>query len=303
VSNHPLSLPIGAVERETGISKEVLRKWERRYGFPRPQRDAHGERVYAPEQVARLRLIKRLMDAGLRPSQVVPETAGNLTALAEQSHVRMAGPAAPQVEAALLEHLRSHDLLGLRRHLQRLLLEQGLRRFVLDTVAPFTYAVGEAWVRGELEVYEEHLYTEVVQGMLRTALETLTEVGGAPRILLTTPPEEPHALGMLMAAALFALEGAYCVPLGPQTPLEDIAAAVGAHRADVAVLSFSIAYPQRRILPVLTELRERLPREVAIWAGGAATARLGRAPEGIILTSSLEDAEEVVRMWRARRTT
>lgn len=287
------------MERETGISKEVLRKWERRYGFPMPQRDVHGERVYAPEQVARLRLIKRLMDAGLRPSQVVPESAGDLTALAERSHVRMAGPAAPQVEAALLQHLRNHDLLGLRRRLQRLLLEQGLRQFVLDTVAPFTYAVGEAWSRGELEVYEEHLYTEVIQGILRGALDTLTQADGRPRILLTTPPEEPHGLGMLMAAALFALEGAYCVPLGPQTPLEDIASAVLAHRADVAVLSLSIAYPQRRILPVLTELRERLPGEVALWAGGAATARLARAPSGVTLTPSLEDAETALRAWRA----
>lgn len=302
MSNPTPLLPISAVERETGISKEVLRKWESRYGFPRPGRDEQGERVYAPEQVARLRLIKRLMDAGIRPSKVVPEEAGDLTALAEQSHVRMAGPAAPQVEAVLLEHLRSHDLLGLRRRLQRLLLEQGLRQFVLDTVAPFTYAVGEAWSRGELEVYEEHLYTEVIQGMLRSALETLTDAGGQPRILLTTPPEEPHSLGMLMVAALFALEGAYCVPLGPQTPLEDIASAVLAHRADVVVLSFSIAYPQRRILPVLAELRTRLPRRVAIWAGGAGTSRLGKPPADVVVTPTLEAAREILLQWRHGQT-
>ncbi len=301
MSNPTPFLPISAVERETGISKEVLRKWESRYGFPTPGRDEQGERVYAPDQVARLRLIKRLMDAGIRPSKVVPEGAGDLTALAEQSHVRMVGPAAPQVEAVLLEHLRSHDLLGLRRRLQRLLLEQGLRQFVLDTVAPFTYAVGEAWSRGELEVYEEHLYTEVIQGMLRGALETLTDGEGQPRILLTTPPEESHSLGMLMAAALFALDGAYCVPLGPQTPLEDIASAVSAHRADVVVLSFSIAYPQRRILPLLAELRARLPRGVAIWAGGAGTSRLGRPPADVSITPTLEAAREVLLAWHDGR--
>jgi DNA-binding transcriptional MerR regulator/methylmalonyl-CoA mutase cobalamin-binding subunit len=298
MSNPTPLLPISAVERETGISKEVLRKWESRYGFPTPERDPQGERVYAPEQVQRLRLIKRLMDAGIRPSKVVPESAGDLAALAEQSHVRMAGPAAPQVEAMLLEHLRSHDLVGLRRRLQRLLLEQGLRQFVLDTVAPFTHAVGEAWSRGELEVYEEHLYTEVIQGMLRGALETLTDGGGQPRILLTTPPEESHSLGMLMAGALFALEGAYCVPLGPQTPLEDIASAVLAHHVDVVVLSFSIAYPQRRILPVLGELRTRLPGRVAIWAGGAGTSRLGKPPADVVITPTLEAARQVLLEWR-----
>lgn len=301
MSNPTPFLSISAVERETGISKEVLRKWESRYGFPSPERDLQGERLYGPDQVARLRLIKRLMDAGMRPSKLVPESAGDLKDLAEQTHVRMAGPAAPDMEATLLGYLRAHDLVGLRRQLQRMLLEQGLRQFVLDTVAPFTYAVGEAWSRGDLEVYEEHLYTEVIQGLLRGALEMLTDAGGQPRILLTTPPEEPHSLGMLMAAALFALDGAYCVPLGPQTPLEDIASAVLAHRADVVVLSFSIAYPQRRILPVLEELRTRLSRQVAIWAGGAGTARLVKPPVGVAVTPTLETATQVLLAWRHGR--
>jgi DNA-binding transcriptional MerR regulator/methylmalonyl-CoA mutase cobalamin-binding subunit len=294
-------LTISAVERETGISKEVLRKWESRYGFPTPDRDEQGERIYVPEQVARLRLIKRLMDAGFRPSKVVPVTAGDLMSIAEQSHVRMAGPASTQVELELLGQLRSHDLVGLRQRLQRLLLEQGLGRFVLDTVAPLTYAVGEAWSQGKLEIYEEHLYTELIQGILRGAVETLTDLKGQPRIIFTTPPEELHSLGILMVSALFALEGAYCVPLGPQTPLEDIAGAVLAHQADVVVLSFSIAYPHRRIAPVLAELRARLPLAVAIWVGGAGTSRLGKPPLGVTVTPALETAREVLLEWRRLR--
>lgn len=291
-------LPISAVERETGISKEVLRKWESRYGFPTPARDEQGERLYTPQQVARLRLIKRLLDAGQRPAKVVPETAGDLTALAEESHVRMAGPGASHVEADLLKHLRSHDLVGLRQRLQRLLLEQGLRQFVLDTVAPFTYVVGEAWARGDLEIHEEHLYTEVIQGMLRSAVESLRHGEGQPRILLTTPSDEPHSLGMLMVSAMFALDGAYCISLGPQTPLEEVASAVLAHRADVVVLSFSIAYPQRRIAPLLAELRTRLAASVAIWAGGAGTARMGKPPAGVTITPTLEAAQAELRAWR-----
>src|SRR5947209_13504875 len=49
-------------ERETGLSKDVLRVWERRYAFPRPKRDAHGERQYSSADVAKLRAIKRLME-------------------------------------------------------------------------------------------------------------------------------------------------------------------------------------------------------------------------------------------------
>ena len=63
----PPGLPIASVERETGLSKDTLRVWERRYGFPTPERDANGERLYAPFQVRRLAQIKRLIDRGHRP--------------------------------------------------------------------------------------------------------------------------------------------------------------------------------------------------------------------------------------------
>ena len=267
------ALHISAVERETGLSKEVLRKWESRYGFPAPLRDENGERVYPPEQVTRLRLIKRLMDRGMRPSKLVGQSSEKLMAAATPSAVpeteadRSPG-AGPGVTATVLALLRAHDLKTLRRRLGRLLQEQGLRTFVRDTTAPVTRAVGEAWARGELEVYEEHLYSEVIQGLLRSAMDPLNDPEGRPRMLLTTVPEEPHSLGLLMVAGVFVLGGAHCISLGPQTPLEDIASGARAHDVDVVVLSFSTAYPQRRIRPTLAELRQRLGPDLEIWAGG-----------------------------------
>jgi DNA-binding transcriptional MerR regulator len=67
----PALRSIGAVERDLGIAKETLRVWERRYGFPRPQRDANGERVYPADQVQRLMLVKRLLDQGYRPGKIM----------------------------------------------------------------------------------------------------------------------------------------------------------------------------------------------------------------------------------------
>ena len=66
-----LTVPIGAVERDTGLSKDTLRVWERRYGFPAPQRDAFGERAYPLAQVDKLRMVKRLLDHGHRPGRIV----------------------------------------------------------------------------------------------------------------------------------------------------------------------------------------------------------------------------------------
>ncbi len=298
--HHSNALPISAVERETGISKDVLRKWETRYGFPRPERDVHGERVYTPEQVQRLRRIKRLLDVGMRPARVVPETCADLC---PPEHVRSSRASAPGISApaaALLARLRAQDLPGLRLMLQRLLLFQGLRVFVMDTVIPLMHAVGAAWSAGELEIHEEHLFTEVLQGVLRGVQESLANVDGRPRVLLTTAPEESHGLGLQMVAALLALDGAHCVSLGTRTPLQDIANAAFAHRSDVVALSFSIAYPARRIQPTLAELRARLPASVAIWAGGAGTARRRVMVAGCELLPNLHALPVALAAWHAR---
>jgi hypothetical protein len=70
-----LRCSISDVERDLGVAKETLRVWERRYGFPQPQRDANGERVYPADQVHRLTLVKRLLDQGYRPGGAGVEMA------------------------------------------------------------------------------------------------------------------------------------------------------------------------------------------------------------------------------------
>ena len=176
------SLSISAVERETGISKDVLRKWESRYGFPAPLRDDQGERSYPPDQVARLRLIKRLMDTGLRPSRIVGESVETLDAMARSSRVTAPSPAGEEVAATTLAMLRGEDPAGLRQRLRRELLSRGVTDFVQDTLTPLSEAVGEAWARGEIGIHEEHLYTEVVQGLLRDVIANLSDPRGQPRI-------------------------------------------------------------------------------------------------------------------------
>lgn len=61
---------IGAVSRLTGVPADTLRVWERRYEVATPVRTASGTRLYAPEDVARLTMIKRLVERGDAISRV-----------------------------------------------------------------------------------------------------------------------------------------------------------------------------------------------------------------------------------------
>lgn len=293
---------ISTVERDTGLGKDTLRVWERRYGFPQPARDHHGERIYPAEQVERLRLIKRLIDQGHRPGKLFAASETELAALCSPCLVDKECDPEPaeQLVRQTLRLVKAHDVPALRQALSQAMMRMGLHSFVLDVVAPLNQAVGEAWMNGEFAVFEEHLYTEQMKSLLRQAIGSLPPGGGQPRILLTTVPEEQHILGLLMAEVLLVLDGATCISLGTQTPLFDIQMAALAHRADIVAVSFSGAFPVRQVLPLLSQLRQLLPAPVELWVGGAGAQR-AVTPAGISLLSSLQAVIDALATWRNSR--
>ena len=304
-ADEPL-LPIAAVERETGLGKDTLRAWERRYGFPVPVRDALGVRGYPRSLVDRLALIRRALLAGQRPGRLLAMPAAELDALLaglarEPERRAPVGPPPPVLDVREgLVALRNGGAEALRHWLTLGLARTGLASFVVDGIAPLTVAVGEAWLDGSIAVYEEHLYSEALQAVLRSALVPF-EAGletRAPRLLLTTVPGEAHGLGLLMAEAMLTLEACRCQSLGTQTPLGDIVAAAAAHRIDVVALSFSASLPAPQALAALAELRARLPAGVALWAGGASSALNGLRVPGIRVMAGLVELRDAVADWR-----
>jgi DNA-binding transcriptional MerR regulator/methylmalonyl-CoA mutase cobalamin-binding subunit len=300
------ALSIAAVERDTGLSKDTLRVWERRYGFPSPTRDAQGERVYPLQQVEKLRVVKRLLDAGHRPGAVVALTQEQLEHLGQSATEPLAAAsdgelAAPERQACI-DLIRAHDAPRLRSELTRHLTRMGVARFVTELAAPLNAAVGEAWLRGHLEIYEEHLYAETLQGVLRTAIGSVPEPvdPASPRVLLSTFPGEPHVLGLLMLEAVLAMEGCRCTSLGTQTPLWDIGLAAAACRSDVVALSFTACLNPNQIVEGLAELRRKLPAAVQIWAGGSAPVLHRRPLTGVQAFAGLAGMASAVASTRDR---
>jgi len=288
---------IGAVERNAGLSKDTLRVWERRYGFPRPVRDEHGERMYSEADVEKLRLLKRLIDRGYRPGKIVDLASDDLRKLADT----LGEAETPPALRALIELVKSHQAPDLHAALAQILVRDGLQRFILETIAPLNYHVGVAWMRGYIEIYEEHLYTEVTQSLLRGAISGIPPSGRPPKVLLTTFPNEQHALGILMVQALLGGNGATCISLGTQTPLDDIVGAAMGHEIDIVALSFSAAFSSNHLVEGLTELRARLPARVSLWAGGGNPALTRRPIEGVTVLTRLDEVSAALETWRTLR--
>src|SRR5450755_3105312 len=296
MDNEQVLLNISAVERETGLSKDVLRIWERRYGFPEPHRDDNAERQYPQEQVAKLRAIKRLMDTGMRPGKLMLASLAELNTLAESRASPRRDTIAPALERDLLALLQSHSAPALQHALSNQLMREGLQRFVLNTVAPLNRVVGEMWMRGELQVFEEHLFTEQLQVAMRTAINAFPRQAAVPRVLLTTLPGEQHGLGLLMVEALLVPEGTQCISLGTQTPIDDIVRAALAHKVHIVAVSFSAAFALRQAGDALSELRRHLPASTQIWAGGEMTRRLRKSLPGVRLIPDLSAAIGALRI-------
>jgi len=304
VSTQTVPSTISDVERDTGVAKETLRVWERRYDFPQPMRDPNGERVYPIEQVHKLRLVKRLIDLGYRPGKVIQYSTAELQALTGQATGSLHGASVtPPALQSYLDLCKSHQMEALRRKLSQALLMMGLKSFVIELVAPLTALIGEAWASGALATFEEHLYTESLTVVMRSAIFAMPQANasnlGAPRIMLTTLPQERDGLGLLMAEAMCVAEGAHCISLGVQTPLLDIVEAARVQRIDIIALSFSVGMNARQALDALAELHTRLGGSIELWAGGGNAAFKRRRPP-YVRVYALSDISGAIAEWRQR---
>ncbi|MBV5349861.1 hypothetical protein JZU71_01500, partial [bacterium] len=120
----------------------------------------------------RLRLIKQLLDSGIRPGKLARLDLQQLRQMTLQLKEVKTVPA--DVEP-LLEILASGPRTALRMHLEALLQQHGLRSFLTTVVAPMNHAVGEAWFAGRIGVLDEHHYAEQVHMILLTALHNLPQ--------------------------------------------------------------------------------------------------------------------------------
>jgi MerR family transcriptional regulator, light-induced transcriptional regulator len=275
----PELLSIGDICSETGLSADVVRVWERRYGFPIPVRLPSGHRRYRPADLRRLRLMARAVAEGHRPSAV---------AAAEEATLRrMVVPGADAEGEALFLAVVAMDTERLRRLLRESLGRLGWKPFLQHTVAQLLDRVGLAWAEGSLGIQQEHLATEVLEDLLRELRLQFPTSPQRGRVLLCTLPGERHRLGLLMAALAYAAGGTSTEVLGVDLPVASIAQAAKTLRVDRVAVSLSLQSAGETTRRLLVDLRDRLPPGCRLAVGGQGAART-RKVEGVERMAGLE---------------
>jgi DNA-binding transcriptional MerR regulator len=269
------------IERETGFGKEQLRKWRQRFGFPPKESNVEGKVAYSDQTVEQLHLIRRLLEAGFRPAQVVGKTVLELEKLKLELGLNAVVYAPDESIVSLIEYIKLNDLKGFLSLLIKKRGKQIMLDFVQNTIAPLMIGIGEAWRRDEIDIHHEHLCSAHIERYLHAEILRLRPREGLPVILLALPPGEHHLLGLLMAEAVLAEEGATTINIGSGIPLNNLKLAAITCKADVVALSFSFAHPSKDILPTILHFRRLLPPEIQIWVGGAGISVIRKKPKGV----------------------
>lgn len=273
--------PISVVSERTGLSRDVLRVWERRYAAVEPMRTPGGQRLYSNEHINRFRLLAAATKHGRNISQVAGLTTDALQRLVTEDEAERLEPVptfdeqahTERVEAAM-EHTRAFDGSALDRELRLTIARHGIPVFLNDVVPALMHRVGNDWQAGRMSVAHEHLASATVIAIILEAIRSVPESPSAPKLLVATPANERHAVGAALAAAAAALDGWTIVYLGVDVPAGDIVAAAAASNARAVALSVVHTDEPDDVLRELHAVRSVLAANVPIIVGGAAAARI-----------------------------
>jgi DNA-binding transcriptional MerR regulator/methylmalonyl-CoA mutase cobalamin-binding subunit len=295
---------VQAAARATGVSESRLRTWERRYGVPRPARSTSGRRLYDEADLAVIRRMTALIEAGLSAAQAA-EAAGSETdgaVVAIEQPMAAPHPAIAELVGAAVGY-DEHRAVGVIR---RAFDELGPAAAFERVLFPALFDIGRGWQRGELSIANEHFASELIRRETLAAVAAAAAAAiGAPRVLLACVAGERHDLAI--AALWLVLSEASCMVLylGADVPTPDLVSA--AQWADPDVIALSATAPTS--LPALAEAGRSLIRARVrgrVFFGGPA---LGYAPEdataipGGRLPVSLAQSSEVLVATASAATT
>lgn len=268
--------PIQVVVRRTGLSSDVLRVWEKRYGVVRPGRSEGGHRLYSDDDVERLLLLNRVTSAGRRISSMAQLATGELQRMASEDAEaqfvsRNAEVASMRPEPHLAVSLSAVESLDARRletSLMRAMVALPALVLIEEVVGPLLERIGERWEHGRMTPAHEHLASAVIRRVLQSIINACAPEKDAPSVVVTTPTGQAHEFGALLVGAAAAALGWRVTYLGPNLPARDVAEV--ARSTGTNVIALSIVYPRDDPdLPAeLRVLREAVGADTEILVGG-----------------------------------
>ncbi len=284
-------LRIGELSKRSGVSPELLRAWERRYGLLEPVRTSGGLRLYSLEDLERVRLMQQHLAAGLAAAEAAAQVSQG---------GRGAGPIVPAFSAAaaraeLAAAIEQFDEPEAQAVIDRVLATATIDALLVDVLLPYLRELGDRWRHGDASIGEEHFASSLIRGRM-LGLGRGWGRGLGPVALLACLPGEQHELGLIAFGLALRARGWRIAYLGSDTPLEDIGR-IGENDPDMIVLT---AVSRRRIQSVDAQIRTLAKRRRVALGGPGAREEDAKALGVLVLADDpVSSADRITSAWPA----
>jgi DNA-binding transcriptional MerR regulator len=298
----PAVLRIGELARRVGVSQDLLRAWERRYGLLTPVRSPGGFRLYSSADEQRVHRMQAHLAQGLAAAEAARAT------LAEETDRSTTAPSGQPATAAKPTGTdtstrrdaplpgTNHGLTGLADELRHALdaldgpaaeavLDRLFADFTVETtlrqvLVPYLHNLGERWANGAIGVATEHFASNLLRARLASLARGWGQ-GHGPCAVLACPPGERHDLPLLAFGVVLHRNGWRIIYLGADTPLSDLIHTVAEQRPDVVILAAVTPERFQESTADLTTLARTAPLHLA---GAGATTTVADTIGATILT-------------------
>jgi DNA-binding transcriptional MerR regulator len=210
---------IKEVSLQTGLTTQLIRKWEERYQVVTPTRFLNGYRGYSKSNIQTLIWLKTRVANGVPIGLAVQEY--ETVSMAEENHELSHSTTAmaptnelEQVKKQFLEHFLHLEYVAAQQLFDRLTALHQLEFVLLSIVQPVLVELGEMWLRQEVSEFQEHFGSQFVRDRLLAMKHLYMNPTDLPLLVTACAPAERHEIGVLFFGFFALQQGFQIVYLG-----------------------------------------------------------------------------------------
>ncbi|WP_158555914.1 MerR family transcriptional regulator [Peribacillus glennii] len=279
----------------TGLSKQVIRKWEERYEIIQPNRLDNGYRIYSQQDVKMLLKVKLLSEQGhlLKQAALFAKDVDEDLEVPIQKGESLDNEQWNEYVFQLLEKGSHCDEIELNLILKQAYHHVGLERFLTHIAVPFLKEVGRKWKNHEWDEYQESVSSLIVRDFLVQIRRNYQYRKSAPFVLGACLPYEHHEVPLHLVLLRFMIKGWKTQLIGASPAPGAIESLVCKLNPNIVLLSATTTIPFETDPQLLRRLDQFAEKQIdiAFYLGGqgSVTYVSDYKPRAIRVTNSIED--------------
>lgn len=283
MNENNLKYSIQQVSDMTGVSKQLIRKWEDRYSLVHPQRLDNGYRMYTLYEVNVIKAVTKLIEQGNSVKQaahIIQSGTFDVSQFLKEESPKenVVNKFLNNLEAAgsVADDKRILNLLQQAHHML------GVQQLMDQIVIPYLRKIGELWCDQSWGEYQEAIASQTVRDFLANLRREMYVPDNAPIIVGSCLTGEYHEIPMHILLVQCALKGYKTIMLGQSPAPKAIEKTVNLKKPEYVLLTASTNQPFVNGFASLLELdqfAESVPT-TRFCLGGAGTEHI---PEHIKL--------------------